>query len=324
MAKMRKLVGFLTALSAIAFFMLLFIYIQIIKAEEDAALPVAREKTVAAPEPFDEEEKLEEEIIEEEKIEEISQETFEAFYIKPPDGDAISFDILSDYIGAARENSYDIYYRANAAPVIKADFAPPPEAHINDAPVILQDPELPRGCEVTALAMLTGFFGIKTDKITLAQKVKKDTTPREIINGKTYWGNPNNGFVGDMYNMRKPGFGVYHAPIFELLKEYEPERAVDLTGASFADLQYMLCHGTPVWVIINTRYAPLAESSFRTWHTPDGEIRITYHEHAALLTGYDSQYVYLNDPLSSYVKTSKKDFILCWEQMGSQAVTVCP
>jgi len=200
----------------------------------------------------------------------------------------------------------------------------PAQVRIEGVPLILQNPELPRGCEVTSLSMLMTFCGIETDKMILAERIKKDTTPRQIRNGGTHWGNPNNGFVGDMYNMSSPGFGVYHTPIYELLKEYEPERAHNLTGGSFADLQTALSNGMPVWVIINTSFKLLPDSSFVTWQTPDGEIQITYREHAALLIGYDEDYVYLNDPLFSSVKTEKEAFIQCWEQMGSQAVTIRP
>lgn len=42
-----------------------------------------------------------------------------------------------------------------------------------DVPVLLQFPELPRGCEVTSLAMMLNYAGIQVDKLTLATKVNK-------------------------------------------------------------------------------------------------------------------------------------------------------
>lgn len=102
---------------------------------------------------------------------------------------------------------------------------------ILDAPLIGQMPELPRGCEVTSLAMMLQDAGVKVNKMTLAYQVKKDPTPYRNVNGQIYFGNPNTGFVGDMYSFNKPGLGVYHGPIGELAKAYLPNRIVDFTGS---------------------------------------------------------------------------------------------
>jgi uncharacterized protein YvpB len=87
---------------------------------------------------------------------------------------------------------------------------------IVDAPLIAQYPQLPRGCEVTRLAMMLNHASIHVSKMTLAKQVKKDPTPYKVKDGNTYLGNPNTGFVGDMYDLKKPGYGVYHEPIFDL------------------------------------------------------------------------------------------------------------
>lgn len=92
-----------------------------------------------------------------------------------------------------------------------------------DAPFVRQLPELPRGCEVTSLSMLLVHAGVKVDKMTLAREVKKDPTPYKEKNGKIYFGNPHDGFVGDMYNFNNPGLGVYHGPIRELERNICPE-----------------------------------------------------------------------------------------------------
>lgn len=49
----------------------------------------------------------------------------------------------------------------------------PGKGLILDVPLIAQNPELPRGCEVTSLAMLLNYAGIKVDKMKLAKEVKK-------------------------------------------------------------------------------------------------------------------------------------------------------
>lgn len=195
-----------------------------------------------------------------------------------------------------------------------------------DVPLIQQMPELPRGCEVTSLAMLLQDAGVQADKTTLAKQIKKDPTPFQRRNGKVYFGNPHNGFVGDMYSLTTPGLGVYHEPIEELAKQYLPNRIVNLTGSDFSELQKYLSQGAPVLVITNSTFRALPESAFREWDTPNGSIKITYYEHSVVITGYDQDYIYFNDPLSDQKnkKAPKDDFIAAWVQMGKQAITYQP
>ncbi|OHX45059.1 MULTISPECIES: C39 family peptidase [Cytobacillus] len=195
-----------------------------------------------------------------------------------------------------------------------------------DVSVIKQFPELPRGCEVTSLAMLLQYKGVKTNKITLAQKIKKNSVPLKKEGGKIFWGDPNEGFVGDMYSYKNPGLGVYHKPIRELAEEYLPDQIVDLTGKDFVELQTYLSLGIPIWIITNTSYNELPDSSFVKWFTPNGEIKITYKEHSVLITGYDENSIYFNDPIDGMKNKSisKGEFLAAWKQMGSQAVTYLP
>jgi uncharacterized protein YvpB len=197
---------------------------------------------------------------------------------------------------------------------------------IKDVPKILQLPELPRGCEVTSLAMLLNSQGVNVTKIELADKIKKDLTPYKKRRGKIYYGNPRVGFVGEMKSFNSPGYGVYHEPIFELLDKYVPGMALDISGCRFDNLLYFLSLDIPVWVIINTKFAPLPDSDFITWHTKQGEVKITYSEHAVLLIGYDKSknLVYFNDPLGGADSAALDVFGQSWEQMGRQAVTVKP
>jgi uncharacterized protein YvpB len=193
-----------------------------------------------------------------------------------------------------------------------------------DAPVMSQLPELPRGCEVTSLAMLLNDAGVSVDKMTLAKEVKKDPTPYQRRNGKIFFGHPNEGFVGDMYTKENPGLGVYHKPIKELAEKYLPNQIVDLTGQSFEEIYPYLLNGSPVWVITNTTYRELPPNEFVEWQTPKGPIKITYREHSVLITGFDEQFIYFNDPLTGTKnkKAPKLEFIEAWEQMGRQAITI--
>ena len=190
-------------------------------------------------------------------------------------------------------------------------------------PVIEQLPELPRGCEVTVLAMLLESAGVNADKMKLAKEVKKNPALYHVKNGKIHFGDPNKGFVGNMYTFSKPGLGVYHEPILELGNQYIPGQMVNLTGESFNELKIPLSDGRPVWVIINAEYRELPDSYFEIWETESGPVKITMKEHSVLITGYDEKHIYFNDPLTG--KKNKKapiqDFEKSWVQMGSQALT---
>jgi uncharacterized protein YvpB len=75
-------------------------------------------------------------------------------------------------------------------------------------PPIIQFPELPRGCEVTSLPMLLRFAGVDIDKMTLAQEINKVPYQEE-----GFYGNPSEGFVGNMYTYNEQGLSVYNQPI---------------------------------------------------------------------------------------------------------------
>jgi uncharacterized protein YvpB len=202
---------------------------------------------------------------------------------------------------------------------VKADTS----GKILNAPLINQNPELRRGCEVTSLAMMLQYAGVNVGKMTLAAQVRKDTTPYRYINGTVHFGNPNTGFVGDMYTFNRPGYGVYHGPINALANQYLPGRVVDFSGSKFETIYQYVNSGKPVWVVNNVMFDTVPLQFWRTWQTPIGPIRITMKEHSVLVTGYDPNYIYFNDPLAN-IKNRKvpiSSFKRGWEQMGSQAIS---
>lgn len=191
-----------------------------------------------------------------------------------------------------------------------------------DTPVVEQNPELYNGCEVSSLAMLLQYKGIEVDKMTLADQIKKDTTPLvcdkdgNIIS----WGDPNNGFVGDITG-KNEGYGVYNKPLTELLEKYMPGKSVDLTGKDVNSLYMSIQNGNPVvvWVTIDLK----PDEDFVTWECNGKEIKATFDEHAVLLVGYDKNYIYINNPYTGQKneKISKDTFEAVWKSMGCMAVS---
>ena len=176
-------------------------------------------------------------------------------------------------------------------------------------------PRLKNGCEMTSLAMVLNYHGVKVTKNTLANQVNK--VPWMYSNGLR--GNPNLGFVGDMAN--GPGLAVYNGPVLSLAKKYVGNKAVNLTKKPFSEVLGYVGQGLPVWIITTTTFAPV--SNFQLWNTPQGPIRITFSEHSVVITGYDQNYIYINNPYGSKnQRLNKTNFIKAWEQMGSQAIVI--
>ncbi|QDQ04412.1 C39 family peptidase [Bacillus sp. BD59S] len=189
---------------------------------------------------------------------------------------------------------------------------------LSNVPLIQQLPELDRGCEVTSLAMLLQYAGVSVDKMELASEIKKVNF---LDNGVR--GDPNEGFVGNIYTFSESGYGVYHGPLFQLVKKYLPNKAIDLTGKSIEEVYKSVKSGKPVVMITNATFTLLDENEFTTWETNSGDVSITYNEHCVVLIGYDKEFVYIRDPLSDSldVKVPRESFEQAWVQMGSQAIS---
>jgi uncharacterized protein YvpB len=202
-------------------------------------------------------------------------------------------------------------------PKPKLKQEPIPKEIILDVPLLKQmdAPRLYNGCEVTSLAMLLQFHGLSVTKNELATKITR--VPLNYQDGKK--GNPNVGFVGNMED--GPGLGVYHEPIFKLAQSYVNDRAEDLTKQPFSVVIDKLAAGSPVWVIITSSFAPTSE--IKTWNTPQGPVEVTFKMHSVVITGYDQESIYINDPYGGKnKKVNKENFIKAWEQMGSQAIVI--
>jgi uncharacterized protein YvpB len=193
-----------------------------------------------------------------------------------------------------------------------------PDSKLLDVPLLNQmdEPRLVNGCEVTSLAMMLNFYQIKVSKNELAERISK--VPLNYPNHLK--GNPNFGFVGDM--AEGPGLSVYNGPIYDLAKEYVgSENVLNLTNLPFEEVLKKVGSGHPVWVITTVDLEPGVE--FREWNTPQGKVKVTLSGHSVVITGYDQQYIYVNDPYGyKNRKIEKQTFIDAWKEMGRQAISI--
>ncbi len=209
--------------------------------------------------------------------------------------------------------------------------APLPSRVLIHVAGIDQYPQLPNGCEVTSLTMLMASVGHPVSKMTLASEMPKDPTQLVLSSttnaaGQTvhhveYWGNPNVGFVGSVYQAGE-GYGIYHGPMTKFLNQLLPGRAEDLTGSSFHTILEHVAAGIPVEVWTTTTFQPTTD--WVTWQSPEGPVTATPLEHAALLVGYGPGVLYVNNPLNGEAaqKIPEAPFLKSWDQLGKQAITV--
>ncbi len=230
------------------------------------------------------------------------------------------------------EKPLQIYEQAPSPPVQKT-----PAANVNnnvkqaaarkdsqmlDVILIAQNPELRYGCEVTSLAMVLNYAGVNTDKMDLYRSIQKDLDPiKRASNGDILsWGNPADGFVGDMTG-RQPGYAVFDKPMIDLINQKLPRRAVNLTNQPFERILEHVSAGYPVVVWTTGDYR--LPDRWESWTHGQQVIKTPLDLHAVVLVGYDSQFVYLNDPLSvkKQVKVEKEKFITSWKALQSRAVS---
>ncbi|SET18821.1 Uncharacterized protein YvpB [Oceanobacillus limi] len=191
---------------------------------------------------------------------------------------------------------------------------------IDGVPIDYQYPDLPTGCEATALSILLRWANVDTDKFDVADNLPKGREVHEV-NGKWYGANPNETFVGDPYSDGS-SYGVFEKPILATIEKYLPGKGVNLTGKNFNDILQIVKNGKPVmtWTTLKQKDSYYAKS----WEDNHGNIIDWYNnEHAVVIVGYDSDFIIVHDP-----DTGKEEHYLRerfkknWESMGKRSVTL--
>ncbi|MYL35179.1 peptidase C39 [Pontibacillus yanchengensis] len=191
-----------------------------------------------------------------------------------------------------------------------------------EVPLIKQNPELKYGCEVTSLTMVLHHAGVDVDKMELAKKMPKDddqvkkTKQGDILE----WGDPNEGFVGDVTG-EKPGYAMFDEPMVKLMKEYLPNKTINLTGSDFDQVLKQVSNGKPVIVWTTGDYK--LPDRWESWRHHGEKITTPLDLHAVVLVGYDQESVYINDPLSGKkaAKVDKGIFLESWKALKRRAVS---
>lgn len=157
-----------------------------------------------------------------------------------------------------------------------------------NVPLIAQRPELPTGCEITAVTMLLQYTGAQVDKVQLAKEMPYDDADCD------------KGFVGDPFT--ENGNSIYPPALINLISKYAGH-ATDLTGADLATLKAQIDQGRPVVVWVGEF---------------DG-----FHTHALVLIGYEDDFVIVNDCWTNQTeKLSNQQFAEIRANLDNRAITI--
>ncbi|MGL6201637.1 MAG: C39 family peptidase [Lachnospiraceae bacterium] len=202
----------------------------------------------------------------------------------------------------------------------------PDEYTIIDFPVVYQMPELPTGCEITALTMVLNYYGFQADKVEMATVYLPTLASNGTYygeDGRLYGNDLNQYFIGD-----PTGYGTIcgTGAIVTAANSYLNDNgstmtAVDRTGATLEELYQMVSEGIPVvvWITIEMQERIPTEG----WYTEGGEyVDWATSDHGAVLVGYTLKTVLIADPISGLVEYDSEQFEKVFASRSNQCVVL--
>ena len=190
--------------------------------------------------------------------------------------------------------------------------------------LILQNPELPNGCEVTSMAMALGAAGYPVDKLTLYGYLPQ----RPITNrgGQRFGPDPEEAYAGDAARLTG-GWYCFEGPVIQAADRWLEScgsglRAQSVTGLSRAELDRYAQNGIPLVVWVTLDYAaPQCSGVF--WTLEDGTAYRPYRNlHCVVLAGVEDGQYWVADPLAGFTQVDKDLFWDSFFAMDCRAVVI--
>lgn len=183
---------------------------------------------------------------------------------------------------------------------------------------VLQYPELPTGCEVTALTTVLNYYGCDVDKTYLAKYYLEQG---EI--GET---NPYDAFVGSPFSF--DAYGCYSDVIVNAAQSYINDYGLNLNVKNVSELDFpqllkYVKEGQPVIFWATMQLAKPYEST--VWQIDGEEVSWIAYEHCMVLTGfdYDTDCYIVCDPLKGLTEYKRELMEVRYNQLGKHAVLIC-
>lgn len=216
---------------------------------------------------------------------------------------------------------------AEAEQAMEADVAEvTEESHeIADFPLVLQMPELPTGCEITAMTMVLQYYGLDADKVEMATEYLPTLARTETYigaDGRKYGNDMERYFIGDPTT--EGGIICGTTAIVTAANAYleangSTLRAEDMSGISTEDLYRLVQEDIPVvvWCTIGMGNRMVQDG----WYTEYGAyVDWARNDHGAVLIGYDTDTVTIADPISGIVAYDRAQFESVFASRGNRCV----
>ena len=165
-------------------------------------------------------------------------------------------------------------------------------------------------CEVASLRTALAGIGIAVSEWDLWLQLPKDQTQKHVVAHQTVWGDPNQGFVGNVNGrMPKTGYGVFADPIMDVAQLYANPTRIRVDDGHAIDAALAARHPVIVWTVIG----PLPPTSYH-WTLPNGtRMDAPAYEHTVVVVGYrgtadQMEGVYVVDPLTALRYESWDEF----------------
>lgn len=196
-----------------------------------------------------------------------------------------------------------------------------------DVPYINQVGVYPTGCESVSATMLLNYHNIDISvKEFIDNYLEKGHNLYED-NGELVGASPWKKFIGNPYETT--GYGCYSPVIMNALNQIVDSKQYRVEDLSFKTLQDIcqnyIDQDLPVLIWATIDMKPPAEG--RTWRIEGSYDYFTWikPEHCLVLTGYDENYYYFNDPLQCQnMAYPKEDVEKAYQGLFQQALTIVP
>lgn len=203
--------------------------------------------------------------------------------------------------------------------IYQKDYDLPASAVIDGFETVMQNPELPTGCEITALTQTLNFLGFDVDKVTMCDKYMNTDFNGQYTMNQCYIGDPKS------YS----GFGCSSPVICKAATRFfRVEKSdcypVDLSGTDFQELFYQVEQGRPV-IVWATMYLLDTQPEYIYTAKNGEEMWFCLYQHCLTLYGYDLDkgVVYVADPLVGNTTYPIEKFEKIYDILGKQAVIIC-